>query len=154
MIDLSLLHSNTIDKIEINEEYELDKNYYENTDIKSLDKIKVKGIITKKDDEEDYINCTITSSMVIPDSISLEDIKYPFEVEYDDYLDKNYLKNENLLDIYEFLWENIVLEIPLHFTEVEDLSKFQGDGWKLISEDELSNKNNPFSDLLKDMEKE
>ena len=154
MIDLSLLHSNTIDKIEINEEYELDKNYYENTDIKSLDKIKVKGIITKKDDEEDYINCTITSSMVIPDSISLEDIKYPFEVEYDDYLDKNYLKNENLLDIYEFLWENIVLEIPLHFTKVEDLSKFQGDGWKLISEDELSNKNNPFSDLLKDMEKE
>lgn len=154
MIDLSLLHSNTIDKIEINEEYELDKSYYENTDIKSLDKIKVKGIITKKDDEEDYINCTITSSMVIPDSISLEDIKYPFEVEYDDYLDKNYLKNENLLDIYEFLWENIVLEIPLHFTEVEDLSKFQGDGWKLISEDELSNKNNPFSDLLKDMEKE
>ena len=154
MIDLSLLHSNTIDKIEINEEYELDKSYYENTDIKSLDKIKVKGIITKKDDEEDYINCTITSSMVISDSISLEDIKYPFEVEYDDYLDKNYLKNENLLDIYEFLWENIVLEIPLHFTEVEDLSKFQGDGWKLISEDELSNKNNPFSDLLKDMEKE
>ena len=154
MIDLSLLHSNTIDKIEINEEYELDKSYYENTDIKSLDKIKVKGIITKKDDEEDYINCTITSSMVIPDSISLEDIKYPFEVEYDDYLDKNYLKNENLLDIYEFLWENIVLEIPLHFTKVEDLSKFQGDGWKLISEDELSNKNNPFSDLLKDMEKE
>ena len=91
MIDLSLLHSNTIDKIEINEEYELDKSYYENTDIKSLDKIKVKGIITKKDDEEDYINCTITSSMVIPDSISLEDINYPFEVEYDDYLDKNYL---------------------------------------------------------------
>ena len=154
MIDLSLLHSNTIDKIEINEEYELDKSYYENTDIKSLDKIKVKGVITKKDDEEDYINCTITSSMVIPDSISLEDINYPFEVEYDDYLDKNYLKNENLLDIYEFLWENIVLEIPLHFTKVEDLSKFQGDGWKLISEDELSNKNNPFSDLLKDMEKE
>ena len=154
MIDLSLLHSNTIDKIEINEEYELDKSYYENTDIKSLDKIKVKGIITKKDDEEDYINCTITSSMVIPDSISLEDINYPFEIEYDDYLDKNYVKNENLLDIYEFLWENIVLEIPLHFTKVEDLSKFQGDGWKLISEDELSNKNNPFSDLLKDMEKE
>jgi len=56
--------------------------------------------------------------------------------------------------IFQFLWENIFLEVPLQFTKVEDLSKFHGDGWKLISEDELRNANNPFNDLLKDIEKE
>ena len=35
------------------------------------------------------------------------------------------------------LWQNIVLEVPLQFTKVEDLSKFHGDGWKLISEEEI-----------------
>ena len=59
-----------------------------------------------------------------------------------------------LLDIFQFLWENIVLEIPLQFTKVKDLSKFHGDGWKLVSEDELTTRNNPFSDLLKDFEEE
>ena len=55
---------------------------------------------------------------------------------------------------FQFLCENIVLEIPLQFTKVKDLSKFHGDGWKLIREDELTNSNNPFSDLLKDFKEE
>ena len=63
-----------------------------------------------------------------------------------------YLK-QNILDIFEFLWENILLEVPLHYTKVKDLHKFRGDGWKLIHEDEIKN-DNPFHDLLKDIEKE
>ena len=51
------------------------------------------------------------------------------------------------------MWENILLEVPLQFTKVRDLSKFHGDGWRLIREDELEN-NNPFSELLKDFEEE
>ena len=43
---------------------------------------------------------------------------------------------------------------PLRFTKVSDLSKFHGDGWKLVSEDDLRKGNNPFSDLLKDFEEE
>ena len=67
---------------------------------------------------------------------------------------ENWIKNKNTLDIFSFLWENIVLEVPLQFTKVEDLSKFHGDGWRLISEDSLKRENNPFSDLLKDYDKE
>ena len=85
--------------------------------------------------------------MIIPDSISLEEVSYSFNIEYDDYIPKTYIKNENLLDILGFLWENIVLEVPLHFTKVRDLSKFHGDGWKLISEDELIKENNPFTKI-------
>ena len=71
---------------------------------------------------------------------------------YIDFIEEIYKKDENTLDILRLLWENIVLEVPLQFTRVEDLSKFHGDGWKLISEEELKHSSNPFSELLKDFD--
>ena len=157
-IDLSLLHSNTVEDINISGEYQLDSSYYENSEIRKLDKIKVIGKVIRKENEEgelsDYIECNISGNMVIGDSVTLEDVNYPYNIEYDDFIPENDLKNENLLDIFAFLWENIVLEVPLQFTEVKDFSKFHGDGWRLISEEELKSDNNPFKDLLKDIEKE
>ena len=92
--------------------------------------------------------------MIIGDSVTLEDVSYPFTITYDDFLPENSLKSENILDIFEFLWENIVLEVPLQFTKVRDLSKFHGDGWKLISEEDRNHEANPFSELLKEFDKE
>ena len=126
-------------------------------DIIDLKEIKVKGNITKNDTEEglkDYIECSISGTMVIEDSISLEPVDFPYEIFYSDFLLENWLKSENILDIFSFLWENIVLEVPLQYTKVEDLSKFHGDGWRLVSEDDLAHNNNPFSELLKDIEEE
>ena len=157
-IDLTLLHSNTVDKIDITDTYNISKEYFENTDIIALNDIKVVGKIIRKENDdlelEDYIECKISGDMIIPDSISLEEVKYPFSIEYDDFLDENCKNGEKVLDIFQFLCENIVLEVPLQFTKVEDLSKFHGDGWKLISEDELVTSNNPFSDLLNDFKEE
>ena len=156
-IDLTLLNNNSINEIELNEVYNIPKEYYENTDIRDLSNIKVEGRITRRENDleelEPYIECSIVGEMIIPDSISLEDVNYPFEIEYSDFLLENSKKSKNTLDIFAFLWENILLEVPLQFTKVRDLSKFHGDGWRLISEDEVS-RNNPFSDLLKDIEKE
>ena len=153
-IDLSLLHSNNLDNIDITGEYELPKLYYENSNIIKLEKVKVNGTIERNDDSTDKIICTIEGTMIIPDSISLEEIKYDYNIKFDDIIADSMKKSENILDIFEFLWENIVLEVPLQFTKVDDLGKFHGDGWKLISEDELKVANNPFSDLLKDFDKE
>ena len=153
-IDLNLLHSNSIESIKIHDFYSIPKDYYLDTDIINLDKIELDGEITRYDDKRDKITCKIVGSMEIPDSISLEIIDYPFYIEYDDIINDSCKKSENTLDIFQFLWENIVLEVPLQFTKVDDLSKFHGDGWKLISEEELNIKNNPFSDLLKDYDKE
>ena len=157
-IDLSLLHSNVLDKIDIDNSYEIDLNNYENRDILSLSPIKVKGTIVRKENDDleldDFINVTIKGEMNLNDSISLEEVTYPFTINYEDFIEKNCLKNENILDILDFLWENIVLEVPLQFTKVRDLSKFHGDGWRLIHEDDLRKENNPFSDLLKDFEEE
>lgn len=159
-IDLSLLHSATVNNIDITGTYSLPKEYYENTDVLELNNIKVTGEIYQGVDEEnldileDYVKCEIKCNVILKDSISLEPVEYPIFIEYDDILEKNCKKDENTLDIFQFLWENIVLEIPLRFTKVKDLSKFHGDGWKLISEDELVTSNNPFSDLLNDFKEE
>ena len=91
--------------------------------------------------------------MLLEDSISLEPINYPFSIEYDDIIEENCKKNQNTLDIFSFLWENIVLEVPLQFTKVTDFSKYQGEGWRLVNENELTN-NNPFNELLDQMKEE
>ena len=139
--------------IDLTNTYELPKEYYENSEIIRLDPIKVKGKVYLENEEE-HINIEIKGNMIINDSISLEEVDYPFTIKLDEKIEENNKKDENTLDIFQVLWENIVLEVPLQFTKVEDLSKFHGDGWKLISEDELKENNNPFRDLLKDYDKE
>lgn len=159
-IDLTLLHSQTIKEIDITNTYTIPSNYYQNTSVLKIENIKATGkiymSISEEDDEvlDDYITATISGEIILADSISLEPVSYPISIEIDEFLDQNYKKNENTLDIFQFLWENIVLEVPLQFTKVKDFSEFHGDGWKLISEEELISNNNPFSDLLKDFKEE
>ena len=158
-IDLTLLHSQTVKEVDITNSYTIPSNYFENTSVLKIEDIKVEGKVymnASEDDEEeltDYIEASIKGDIILSDSISLEPVSYPVSIEINDILDQNCKKSENTLDIFQFLWENIVLEVPLQFTKVEDLSKFHGDGWKLISEEELVSNNNPFSDLLKDFNK-
>ena len=153
-IDLKLFHSKKVDEIDITNKYDIHDQYIDKNLVLSLKNIQVDGKIYIGSDDEDRIDCTINGNMILEDSISLEPIEYPFSIKYDDILEENSKKNENTLDIFSFLWENIVLEVPLQFTKVKDLSKFHGDGWKLISEDEITNSNNPFGDLLKDFKEE
>lgn len=157
-LDLRQLHLGEVESIFISGEYILPSNYYENTEILELKPIRVKGNIIRKENEKFflayYMEGVIQGTMAIADSISLKKVYYPFKIVYADFLPENCIKNENTLDIFSFLWENIVLEVPLYFTEVTDISKFHGDGWKLVHEDEYKDRNNPFSDLLKDFEEE
>ena len=157
-IDLRMLYNHSTEEIDITGNYDIPNSYYEFSDILELKNIEVRGKITlalQEDLEEmEYINCKIKGIVKVEDSITLEPVDYEISIEYDDFVDENCKKNENTLDIFEFLWENIVLEVPLQFTKVQDLNQFKGDGWKLVSEDELTNTNNPFKDLLKNQEKE
>ena len=159
-IDLTLLHSKTVPTIDISGEYDIPKEYFKDSSILECNNIKVSGDIylgadyDDVDEEIDYIKAEITGTVVLEDSISLEPIRYEISTKYDDILEENCKKDENTLDIFQFLWENIVLEIPLKVTKVEDLSKFHGDGWRLISEEDLVKDNNPFSELLKDFKEE
>lgn len=148
IIDLDLFEDYTIDKDII-----IPENYYKDSEVKKLENIHVKGKLFYDSDDSIHVNIQIEGKMLLLDSIFLEEVEYPFSIKYDDILEESLKKDENKLDLFEFLWENIVLEIPLKFTKVEDLSKFHGDGWKLISEEEQDSSNNPFNDLLKNFDK-
>ena len=163
MIDLNKLYDRNIDKLDLDEEFTIPKELVTDTRIKSLNPVKVKGYIRLVEDEDleeqIYINCIINGSMTLEDSISLKEIPYDFSIEYDDYLDENYKNNENRLDIFPFLWENIELEVPIKYTKEKDLEKFHGNNWRVVSKEEIEsresiNENNPFKQLLDDYKKE
>lgn len=145
MIDLTKLVTGLIDNLEIDEEYYFNKEEYNHKDIKDTKEVKVKGNIKRKSDNELYLNASVEGKMLIEDSISLEDIWYPFSFEIDEKIGEIQEKFENILEIVPFLWQNIVLEVPLSYTLVEDYSKYKGDGWILVSEEDT--KNTPFSQL-------
>ena len=152
MINLVQLLSGTKDEIIIDEYYEIYKEKYSGSDILDLSKIKVDGTISRNDNGDCFLNFLVSGKMKINDSVTLEEVWYPFSFELSENLDEIIEKDENILDIIELLWQNIVLEVPLRYTEVDDFSIYQGDGWKLVSEEELD-KNNPFSALLNEKDR-
>ena len=101
-IDLTLLHSGTVPEIDITNTYTLTKEYYESTDILELKEVKVAGKIYRGaaiddiDDFQDYIECQISGTMIIEDSISLEPVEYHFSAEYDDILEENCKKMDGI----------------------------------------------------------
>ena len=141
------------DSYKLNEVVDIPKTYFENSSVKKLDNIKVEGKLYYDPEDNLYADVVISGNMVLADDISLEEVLYPFSIEYNDILDENLKNNQNTLDLFEFLWENIVLEVPLKFTKVTNLSEFHGDGWKLVSEEENSLEHNPFSELLESFDK-
>ena len=147
-----LIDLNFSSTFNINEKLIIPKEYYENSDIVELKEIDVVGKLYYDDEDNLFIDIKANGVMILKDSISNEEIEYPYEIEYDDLVPENLKKMQEKLDLFEFLWENIVLEVPLRYTKETDYSKFKGNGWKLLDENEVV-KNNPFSDLLKDFDK-
>lgn len=151
-IELDELFCHNTDKIVIDEDIIFTEEYTSN-DIKELKNVHFSGLIKESSDTTIKLEGILNGIMVIEDSISLEDVDYSFSCEIDENLDEILENNQNTIDILEILWQNIVLEIPLKFTVVNDLSKYQGDGWKVISEDEIK-RDNPFSILTENMKEE
>ena len=53
----------------------------------------------------------------------------------------------NSLDIFPFLWQNILLEVPSKVRKTGQNPKLSGDNWKVITEDELETINKSLSSL-------
>lgn len=149
MVDLVPLYSNNVTEICLDGVYNIPESYFVNSKIHSLSEIEVKNGLIKKVEGDYFLKMDVSGKMLISDSISSKDVWYSFKIEINEKLDEFMGNDKNSLDIIEVLWQNIVLEVPLRYTVVDDYSKYQGVGWKLVSEEELVN-NNPFNTLLKD----
>lgn len=149
-LDLTKLLTNFENSIDLNTSFQIPKDFYQNSSIIDLKNLLIKGRVYKDSTNIIAIQATVSGIMVLEDSISLEEVDYEFSCEIDEELEENNEKLENTLDITDILWQNIILEVPLKFTNVKNFNEYQGDGWKLVDEDSIKSTNNPFKEL-KDM---
>jgi len=143
-------------KINIDNEVNISEELLKTSTIRRLNNVHFNGYIDKLIDDTYELVGTISGSMIIPDDITLEDFEYNFTSEIEENIDETRINFQKTLDITEDLWQNILVEIPLKAVNEKNKNiKLEGDGWRLISEDELANtKNNPLSSLEELLRKE
>lgn len=154
VINLEEIFTNMKDQIFIDEDVIFNNNIYHLPEIKDLKSVHLKAKVELDESDEVILTGKLSGVMQILDSISLEEVDYNFETELEENLEEIIENDKNSIDILDILWQNIVLEVPLRYTEVTDYSKYSGDGWRLISEEELKIKNNPFQVLIENKKEE
>lgn len=160
MIDISKLLSNVVKEIKIDEVINYESDYLENTDIISISPVKVLGTISKDDIGNLNLNIHVNGEMILPCSVSLEPVNFPFSFNLDEVIteknENNLKKDINTLELKPYLWENILVEIPLRIVSDNAYKKeYKGDGWQLIDNNtKKENKNNPFDALNRLFDKE
>lgn len=133
------------DEIIVDEVINYDKDYLKNTDILKLDNVKISGNITKDYEENTMFTGNLEGVMYLKDAITLESVPYEFQVEIEEILE-NSLKT---LDLIEFLWHYIVLEIPIRYT-TSDISELKSTYEDVFEEGDSKEVNNPFKDFFKE----
>lgn len=133
------------DKILIDEQITYDDEYLKNTDILKLENVKVTGEIYVDFEKNTVVNLNVAGSMLLTDAITLDSVPYDFQIEIEENLE-NSLKT---LDLIEFLWHYIVLEIPIRYT-TSDVSELKNRYQDVYSEDDAPDVNNPFKDFFKE----
>ena len=146
-VDLTKLLTNKTSSINLNNEVNIPKELLKNSLITNLKNIKLVGKITLDEEENLLLEGKLLGTMILKDDITLEPVEYNFDTE----IEENLNKNENILDITEILWQNILVEIPSKVRTTDEDIELSGDGWRVISEDkyneERNKSNNPFSSL-------
>lgn len=127
------------DVVLLDQDFEIDLTKYHNKDIIDLKDLHVKGYLKINVIDNLEVNMLVTGKMFIKDSVTLEVIESPINGEISEeyrldepFLQEYYEKEQNILDIMEILWENIVLEVPIGLTKAKDVS-LSGDGWSFGS---------------------
>ena len=142
-IDLNKL--NYQDKISIDEVISYNKDYLSNSGILKLDDVKAVGSIYVDYEKNNVIELKVKGTMMITDAITTEAVPYDFEIEIEEILE-NSLKT---LDLIEFLWHYIVLEIPIMYT-TSDPHELKNKYKDVYLEEEVREVNNPFKDFFKE----
>lgn len=154
-IDLTNILANIVSAININEQVIIDNKMLKTSNIRRLDNTMFNGRIFKDYEDNLVLEGNITGTMVLPDDITLKDVNYEFKSEIFEYIEEVFTIDKNSIDILDYLWQNILVEVPLKVrTDEDDNITLKGDGWRLITEEELNNRSNrPFSDLSKLLDK-
>ncbi len=144
-MNIQITDLNYQDEILIDKVISYEEDYLQNTDILKLDDVKVSGKIYKDYEDNNLIELKVVGTMYLTDAITTDAVPYNFTIDIEENLE-NSLKT---LDLIEFLWHYIVLEIPIRYTtsDTEELKdKYKG----IYLEEEDRIVNNPFKDFFKE----
>ena len=157
-IDLSKLIYNNAYKLPVEGEIIIPDDMLVNTDIRRISPVKVIGYVYNNEEELE-LSITITGTMVLPCARTLKDVNYPFNIEINDVIGQNSDNsleiNQNTLDIFPIVWQNILVDVPLRVLAPDaEEESIEGDGWRLITEDDKKEEIDPRLSKLKDYFKE
>ena len=112
-------------------------NNFEGTDIQKMTEVKVTGTITKDVADDYFISLEIKGTMTLPDSLTLDPVEYPFDINVEENLEEvaeNFKKSDKTIDILPIIWENILMEIPIRVTGKDSKAlKTEGEGWSFVA---------------------
>lgn len=157
-IDLSKMIYNNLYKISIDEEIIIDEKMLNGTDIRKISPVKVEGYLT--DNEEEYsLDINVTGVMTLGCARTLKDVEYPFDIEINEIISENSDNSleiiQNSLEIFPIIWQYILVDVPLRVLHPDAKEEsLEGDGWRLITEDDKKEVIDPRLAKLKDYIKE
>lgn len=129
---IDLFKLNNLGKIQVDSDYDIKDT---TNDIKKVDKCHVNGEFSIDYSDNIVFNGSISGTLILIDAYSLEDVPYDFNIELEDEIlgkfEDFYRINKNSLDIFPFIWENIISEVPIRVTKNGKLLKTSGYGWKV-----------------------
>ena len=157
MIDITELLTSQVDSILIDEIITIPSEYLENTEIRKISDVIVKGKVYYEDLEY-QVSLNIKCDLVLPCSVSLKDVDYKIDInineissEDDEKVEKNDKIVNNCIDLLSIVWQNILVEIPLRVVspDVKEENIYK-DGWKFITNEEENEEIDPRLSKLKD----
>ena len=135
-------------KIIIDNDVIINEELLNTSTIRRLNNVHFTGSLSRLIDDTYELSGTITGTMILPDDITLEDYEYNFTSEIEEKIEETRINYQKTIDITEDLWQNILVEIPLKAVNEKNKDlRLEGDGWRLISEDDVKLENNPLSSL-------
>ena len=135
-------------KIIIDNDVVISEELLSSSTIRRLENVHFSGTLSRLIDDTYELSGVLKGTMILPDDITLEDYEYNFTSEIEEKIEETRINYQKTLDITEDLWQNILVEIPLKAVNEKNRNlKLEGDGWRLISEDDINTENNPISSL-------
>ena len=135
-IDLKYLLSK--DSVLVDENVSIPEEYLNDSEINSLKDLRASGKIYYSISEELILDLELVGKMILNDAYTLELVEYPFNIDIDEVLTVDFVKNgqkgQNILDITDILWQNIVLEIPISYSLTSEVNDEKGNGWELVKD--------------------
>ena len=135
-------------KIIIDNDVVISEELLSSSTIRRLENVHFSGTLSRLIDDTYELSGVLKGTMILPDDITLEDYEYNFTSEIEEKIEETRINYQKTIDITEDLWQNILVEIPLKAVNEKNKDlRLEGDGWRLISEDDVKTSNNPLSSL-------